>query len=235
MKKYLCLRNEVAYIAHVTGISEADIMKYFIARIEFFSNEEHFIDAETKFISGEMYINAQCLCEYIAANTGLSFDTVETIDYAYFLYLLKRENSQLALQNTDADPVAQKKSLADKRDQALFGEPFDEALYQDGKRYFDGLNKDALNYLLEQGLIDRGDYFFNSPSVSDFMDFLEKYPKTTLHGFADCNKRFGREIVITGCSYHGKLTKQFIIDFCDAFRFADEFNLSDFCCSCTFD
>lgn len=123
------MRNEVAYIAHVTGISEADIMKYFIARIEFF-NEDHFIDAETKFISGEMYINSQYLCEYIAANTGLSFDKVETIDYAYFLYTQDMDNTPSIPQNMEIVPDTHKKSLADKRDQALFGEPYDESIYQ---------------------------------------------------------------------------------------------------------
>jgi len=126
-------------------------------------------------------------------------------------------------------------AYANMRDQALFGEPYDESIYQGGIRYFDGLNKDKLDYLLVHGFIDQNDYSNNSPCVSEFREFLEKYPKATLHGFADSIQREYCGIVITGCSCHGKLTKQFIIDFCNAFRLADEFNISDCCCSCTYD
>ena len=116
------------------------------------------------------------------------------------------------------------------RDNLIFGEDYDESLYQGGTRRFVGLEINEAEDLVDCGFIDLDEKQNFSPTVGEILDFMRKYPQwcVSAHGYVvsplrkDCRVSFEGVEVRTNREFD----IDFIIDFANLFRDADEFILT---------
>ena len=105
-------------------------------------------------------------------------------------------------------------SLADQRDQIVFGEDYKSEKYGGGLRRFHELTISQIDQLEEVGVIDKRDSQNDSPIGPDRNDF---------------------RITFEGVGKKTAPSQQDIIDFAMMFRFADEFDISDDGVRCWYD
>ena len=107
--------------------------------------------------------------------------------------------------------------------------------YLGGIKRFVGLKLPQLNLLLEENFIDPEECYNLSPDTMEFKAFLEVYPEAKLHGYLVSPERNDYRVTIEGVEYDGDVSKEMLMDFVDAFRYADEFTCEDDYLYCWFD
>jgi hypothetical protein len=115
-----------------------------------------------------------------------------------------------------------------KRNEIIFCDDAVEGeLWLGGTRHFEELDLKQLKELAENQFIDLEDAQNCSPTAGDFLEFMEKYPKVTAHGYVVSHKRNDYRVSLEGLSYKGRVNKELNKDFVYLCRHADEFVLED--------
>ena len=121
-----------------------------------------------------------------------------------------------------------------KRDIIIYGE-HDREAYRGGWRRFENLSLDTLKQLVDQNYIDLDERQNNSPSVREIMEFMEKYPDYTAHGYVISAKRPDYRVSLEGVEKRAPAaSKEEKEEFKRLFKYADECNMTD-CMYCWFD
>ena len=126
--------------------------------------------------------------------------------------------------------MAHIKQLTDEemmeRDLILFGD-FDKTKYSGGIREFENVHADTIKKLVSLGYADLQARYNNCPTLKTFIDFCERYPEFSLHGFAVSNDRDDCRIDVEGV-YLGEPVDNGthrLLDWTKIFRRADEKDL----------
>jgi hypothetical protein len=115
----------------------------------------------------------------------------------------------------------------------LLGIPPD-AKYGGGIEHFEGLPAPVLRKLIEEQFANPEDCQNCSPTIQEFLDFMEEHPGFTAHGYAVELRRSDYRISIEGL--RGKnIKREDADDFVQAFRFADDFEFEAGNCYCWYD
>ena len=117
-----------------------------------------------------------------------------------------------------------------KRDKILFGN-YNPDDYMGGIKHFDNVTVETLNKLIDEEFLD-GDGTQNySPTVDEFIEFMEKYPNWTAFGYAVSNHRGDYRITVTGIERNEGMTQidKELEDFVDLARHAEEFDIKGYC------
>ena len=110
------------------------------------------------------------------------------------------------------------------RDEIIFGK-FEPKRYVGGIRRFDGLSLKKLKQLVELNFIDLEDYQNNSPTVREFIEFMEKYPDYTVMGYTVSIDRDDYRISLDGIEKRKVVySEEEVDDFSSLFGDADEFD-----------
>lgn len=128
-------------------------------------------------------------------------------------------------------------SIADQRDQIIFGEDFNPKKYMGGLRRFDNLSLDQINQLDELGAINRNDCQNNAPSAGEMIDFLRSRDTEGwyVHGYCISPERSDFRISFEGVVKKSSPTRKDIIDFAKRFKWADEFDIDENGLRCWYD
>lgn len=120
-----------------------------------------------------------------------------------------------------------KESIADQRDQIIFGENYDAKKYGGGLRRFDELTLEQIDCLEDESILDLSGSQNDSPSAGEIIQFLRnrKTDGWYAHGYCISPDRPDFRVTIEGVGKKTKPSKQDIIDFTTMFRFADEFDI----------
>lgn len=115
-----------------------------------------------------------------------------------------------------------------KRNQIIFGDDDVEGeTWLGGTRRFEALYLPQLRELVDNDFIDLEGTQNCSPSAEYFLEFLEKYPKATAHGYAVSHKRDDYRVSLEGVQFRGRVSKKMLMDFVYLCRHADEFHAGD--------
>lgn len=121
------------------------------------------------------------------------------------------------------------KYIADRRDNIVFGEPYDRKKYLGGSRSFDKLTLGQIKKLEALGVLDMDDAQNDCPTVGEIIEFLRE--RTTngwyAHGYCISPERNDFRISFEGVGKETKPSYQDLIDFTEMFRLADEFNVNE--------
>jgi len=130
------------------------------------------------------------------------------------------------------------KELADAREQLVFGQPYDPKSYEmGGCKRFDRLSLNSAKDLVNLGLLDLADRQNDSPEARDMLDFVEDHGDGWyVHGYVISPTRDDCRVTLEGVGYSGEpLSMDDLLDFVDAFRFADEFEVGKESAWCWYD
>lgn len=107
------------------------------------------------------------------------------------------------------------------RDKMIFG-GFNPNEYRGGVRDFENLSLDTLKTLLEKNFIEPDESQNGSPTTAQILNFMERYPDYTAHGYAVSPNRFDYRITLTGvCKDTGANSPQELQAFTQLFEDAD--------------
>lgn len=123
------------------------------------------------------------------------------------------------------------------RDKIIFGE-YDKTKYMGGIRRYSNLDVATLNYLIAMGFADPQDKQNEAPTIEEFLQFLEKHPKFTAHGYVVSSEREDYRLSVEGvqCETMGDvLDVNDVADFGDMFHDADEFEVTPTFAWCWYD
>lgn len=97
-----------------------------------------------------------------------------------------------------------------------------------GIQRFSGLTAEKLSLLVKEKFADPTETQNNSPTISDFLNFLKKNPGFTAHGYVVLPEREDYRVSIEGVEWSGteSLSPKSMQEFVDMFRDADEFILN---------
>ncbi len=128
-------------------------------------------------------------------------------------------------------------TIADQRDQIIFGEAYDKEKYSGGIRYFDVLCLEQIEKLEQEGLLDLDERQNNSPSVREIIEFLKSRETDGwyVHGYSVSPERADCRVSFEGVGKRTPPSMQDVIDFAEMFRYADEFHVSDEGLYCWYD
>jgi hypothetical protein len=118
----------------------------------------------------------------------------------------------------------------EKRDKILFGS-YNPDDYMGGIKRFDNVTVETLNKLIDEEFLD-GDGTQNySPTVDEFIEFMDEYPNWTAFGYAVSNHRGDYRITVTGIERNEGMTQidKELEDFVDLARHAEEFDIKGYC------
>lgn len=108
------------------------------------------------------------------------------------------------------------------------------AKYGGGIEYFKNLDAATLSQMVEQGFADPESAQNCSPTVAEFLEFMEAHPDFKAHGYAVSLKRDDYRVSIEGLQ--GKnIKREDVDDFIQTFRFADDFEFEGANCYCWYD
>ena len=124
---------------------------------------------------------------------------------------------------------------AKQRDLILFGEPYDEAKYLGGIRCFEEVTAEDIEELLHLNVIDPEETQDNSPSTTEILEFLQRHPNFTAHGYAVSRDRGDYSVTLEGVACAGPYDMEDVWDFCSWFKFADEFEIAEYGMYCWYD
>jgi hypothetical protein len=96
-----------------------------------------------------------------------------------------------------------------------------------GQRHFEtyrNLTAENLASLIDEGLINPEARLHNSPTVFEFLEFMEMYPSVTAYGYATFPPNPNPRIVIEGLIYEGPIEPELIRDFNSFCATADHVN-----------
>ena len=113
--------------------------------------------------------------------------------------------------------------------------PYSDKKPRGGIVIFSGVPLGILQRLIDLGFVEMGQW--NAcPGVTDlFLPFLKKNPLFTAHGYAVSGQRKDSRITVEGVERSASLTKEEIIDFANAFRRADDFEVTADHARCWYD
>ena len=92
--------------------------------------------------------------------------------------------------------------------------------------HLDSISLDTLHKLVREGLLDPEGTQNDSPTVREFMEFMETYPQVVANGYAIGAGRTDARISIEGLRSSGPMTLDLAIAVGDSFHKADEFQIS---------
>ena len=107
-----------------------------------------------------------------------------------------------------------------------------------GIEHFNGLSAKSLKELIKLGFADPEDTQNESPSIAEFLKFMEKYHNVEAHGYAVSPNRSDERVSIEGLETKNRkeeLSKEFILDFTKKFRQADDFEVDEKHAFCWYD
>lgn len=115
---------------------------------------------------------------------------------------------------------------AKTRDELIFGE-FNPEAYCGNIRHFESLTVDTLKRLLEKNFIDPDEHQNNAPTTAQILNFMERYPAYTAHGYAVSINRKDYRMTLEGVSKGRRADSALeLADFTELFKLADSFNPS---------
>ena len=113
-----------------------------------------------------------------------------------------------------------------ERDSIIFGED-NHPKYTGGIARFDNLTVNQLHNLIDKRFANPDDYHNDSPTIQQFMSFMESYPGYTLIGYAVSIDRWDYSVQIDGIAKNMPITdKAEIADFAVLFKKADGFKVN---------
>ena len=117
------------------------------------------------------------------------------------------------------------KQEANEREQLIFGREYDSEKYRyGGVVEFDCISYETAKTLLDRGHIKPNDSQNESPTASEFMEFIEQHEpdKWYLSGYVVLAEREDTRVTITGIGCTNCQDRQTAVDFVMANRFADK-------------
>lgn len=127
---------------------------------------------------------------------------------------------------------------ANLRDKIIFGKNYDEREYFGGCKRIRSLKLNTLKELISENFANPNDKQNFAPCIQEMLDFVEKYPKCTFHGYAISVRRDDYRISLEGIECKDKKTinsVEFLRDFVQTFRFADDFVCNEELAYCWYD
>lgn len=106
--------------------------------------------------------------------------------------------------------------------------------YISGVQWFGELSLEKLLTLVDAKLIHPEDSYNDSPTVGDYIDFMQKHKGFVAHGYVVPPER-GNDVVIEGLAYDGEADRDTLIDFANTFHWADEFEMQPDYLRCWYD
>jgi len=108
------------------------------------------------------------------------------------------------------------------RDMLIFGE-YNKDKYSGGIRPYDALTVEQLKDLHESGFLDLETAQNYSPSIGEFIEFMENHDNFVAHGYVVSVERDDYRVSVEGIKKEGDISEQDIIDFATFARYADDF------------
>ena len=110
------------------------------------------------------------------------------------------------------------------RDEIIFGK-YEPAKYMGGIRRFDNLNLDKLKELAVLNFINLEENQNYSPTIREFIEFVEKYPEYTVMGYTVSIERSDYRVSIEGIEKNSTAESETEeTEFIELFGNADEFD-----------
>ena len=125
---------------------------------------------------------------------------------------------------------------AAKRDEIIFGKPFseqdNEEYYWGGTRAYSGLTPEQMRKLIELGFADPEEEQNDCPSIEECLEFCERHPGFTMHGYVVSHERHDCRVSVEGVEAaadtvpdEGEEYEKLLHDYVDTFRHADDFTI----------
>lgn len=108
-----------------------------------------------------------------------------------------------------------------RRNQIIFGR--DEA--RDCER-FSGLTLETLKQLFKEKFIEPDDSQNSAPTAEQMLEFMEKHPGVTAHGYAVHHSREDYRVTIEGLEYEGDVDTELMGEFAEFANGADSLTLN---------
>jgi hypothetical protein len=113
--------------------------------------------------------------------------------------------------------------------------PYSEQSEFGGIRYFRGVPLKVLQQLIDHRFVEMGPWNDCGGVAALFLPFLKAHPDCTAHGYAVSPERPDCRVTIEGIEKAGELTKEEVIDIANAFRGADELEITSDYVRCWYD
>jgi hypothetical protein len=115
-----------------------------------------------------------------------------------------------------------------ERDTIIFGSPKNWGdKHFSGIESFDGMNVETLKTLIEKGFVNPEECQNSSPSIRDFVEFMEKNPEFVVSGYVVSPNRNDYRTSVERIHFEGYVSKQMIIDFIKFSNGADELDVEE--------
>lgn len=133
-----------------------------------------------------------------------------------------------------------KEEMQKRREEIIFEKELEEKDYLGGCAHFNGLLVKELEQLISEDLADQDECQNESPSIKDFLDFGKKWIEygVSFQGYTIHTKRDDHRVSVDGICIRSDdepFSAQFVIDFTNNFRHADEFDLGTHSAQAWFD
>lgn len=102
---------------------------------------------------------------------------------------------------------------------------FDHPKFLGGVERFNSVDLTTLKILLKEGFADPEDAQNSAPTFNEIVEFLEKHPKFTAHGYAVSSSRSDYRVTLEGISGPDDLTHSELEGFVTFAHRADEFQI----------
>ncbi len=115
-----------------------------------------------------------------------------------------------------------------ERDRLLFGRKINWAADDSGGiERFEWVSAETLKELVAKGYADPGDAQNSSPTLGEFIRFLERFPDVKAHGYAVSPEREDYRVTVEGLQYVGEVGDDLRREFRKLNRHADDFVCTD--------
>lgn len=109
------------------------------------------------------------------------------------------------------------------RDEIIFGK-YEPNLYAGGYRGFEKMELNTLKELVDKGFADLDECQNSSPSIEEFINFMESHDGFVVNGYAISDDRLDYRVTVTTILATDECdNSKNLKDFVDAFREADDF------------
>jgi hypothetical protein len=95
--------------------------------------------------------------------------------------------------------------------------------YMGGIARYQGLTKTKLELLINNNFVDMDGRQNDSPSISEFYEFMKDHPEVKAHGYVVDSSRDDYRVSIEGLEFSGPVSIATMSDFVQLCRYADEF------------
>lgn len=92
-----------------------------------------------------------------------------------------------------------------------------------GIRSFNGADVGVVRKLVQMGEMSLEDTQNDSPTVGEFIEWMDNHPGFTVAGYIVAGARDDRRVSIESIHYSGEVSTELLIEFVEAFRMADSF------------